>query len=106
MANQKPACHLAGQRVAIVLLVFNIHFIFPLQGAGKLILDDARKPGGDKSWCQTSGCQDISTSKAGWISVAVAAGAAILGSVVLVPLLKRRAKRQIDTLNRQAGAWD
>ena len=80
-----------------------------MQGAGKLLLDDAKKPGGDQSWCSNDGCSDIkdaagmvtkkngiNTDKAGWVAVAAAAGCAVLGSAILIPLLKRQALRKFE----------
>jgi phosphate/sulfate permease len=79
------------------------------QGAGKMLLDDAKKPGGDQSWCSNDGCKDIkddaglvtkkngiNTNKAGWVAVAAAAGVAVVGSAILIPLLKRQAVRKFE----------
>lgn len=66
------------------------------QGAGKMLLDDAKKPGGDKSWCETSSCSLVSTSKAGWVSIAAAAGSAVVFSAILIPILKKRAQARLE----------
>ena len=86
-----------------------------MQGAGKLLLETAKEPGGDQSWCSNDGCSDIkdaagvvtkkngvNTNKAGWVSVAAAAGVAVIGSAILIPLLKRHAIRKYEGADKPA----
>ena len=74
-----------------------------------MLLDDAKKPGGDQSWCSNDGCKDIkdaagvttkknaiNTNKAGWVAVAAAAGCAVVGSAILIPYLKKRAQSKFE----------
>ena len=99
---------------AIMLTLFiNVFFVLS-KGAGKMLLDDAKKPGGDQSWCSNPGCADvkdatgavtdkngINTDKAGWVAVAAAGGVAVIGSGILIPLLKRHAVRKFE--NKENG---
>jgi hypothetical protein len=83
-----------------------------------MLLDDAKKPGGDQSWCSNPGCGDvkdasgavtkkngINTDKAGWVAVAAAAGVAVVGSAILIPLLKRQAARKFENEGCVVGAF-
>jgi len=100
---------------AILLTLFiNVFFVLS-KGAGKLLLETAKEPGGDQSWCSNAGCKDIkdaagvvtkkngvNTNKAGWVAVAAAAGVAVLGSAILIPLLKRHAIRKYEGADKPA----
>jgi sodium-dependent phosphate transporter len=99
---------------AILLTIFiNVFFVLS-KGAGKLLLETAKEPGGDQSWCSNDGCSDIkdaagmvtkkngiNTDKAGWVAVAAAAGCAVLGSAILIPLLKRQALRKFENSEKE-----
>jgi len=95
---------------AILLTVFiNVFFVIS-KGAGKMLLDDA-KNGGDKTWCSNPNCKDlpgnknkVSSNKAGWVAVAAAGGMAVLGSAILIPILKRHAAHKFDAEREPAEA--
>jgi len=100
---------------AILLTLFiNIFFVLS-KGAGKMLLDDAKKPGGDQSWCSNPGCADvkdasgavidknaINTDKAGWVAVAAAGGVAVIGSCILIPMLKRHADSKFENTGKHS----
>jgi len=86
---------------AILLTVFiNVFFVLS-KGAGKMILAS-----GDKSWCADAKCSLVDVNKAGWVAVACAAGVAVVGSAILIPVLKRRALAQFDKENKQVVTVD
>jgi len=92
--------------VAILVTCFiNVFFVLS-KGAGKMLLDEANKPGGDQSWCETSAagkkCSVVNTSKAAWVSIAAAAGTAVIASVILIPILKKRAQKQLEEAEKQS----